>query len=1142
MGTKPMKLRHFAALCGALFGIGASSFAQTASPVVFDSVPTRILGQPLRPTTMSETISPPTINPNLLEGRELNSPLSVAVDTSVSPPAVYVCDTYNNRVLAWKDGTNFANGAPADLVLGKKHFYGVPNGKFAAPDAPDRKAFAWSSPVTPTLPFPSALSMPTSVAVNANGDVFVMDAGNNRILRFPRPFDPANADQAADMVVGQNTRTGALPNRSSATTAANAPPNDNTLRTSASYLGGTQLAALAFDPQGNLWVTDSGNHRVLRYSKDDVNGPANIASSGTVEPDIHANLVLGQADFTSAVANPGLFAAPPKGQIAYRLRKDSIRGGDALAFDQSGNLYLSDDLGRVLFYRTPSANGQAADRILGLYEYYPAGSAVPPGVNDVGFGFQITATSSTTAVFSGGPHGLFCIGDSPFVVDTYNSRILRFDPPAQWPAEDPNAPSYSPHARVVIGHENFTSGAVNRYGSGFEPYVSIPGFVTFNQPSAVAVAGGEVWVADTGNNRVLVFPNLDSGDQSTARGILGQDREAIRAPDFIEGRELSNGTVAANVDNTLRTLAVWPAAAVDKRSDPPRLYIADPGNNRILCFADARKVVGGDYADIIIGQIQGDRSRALINSPTNDPLHPTQTGLYGPSAVAVDSDGNLWVADTGNGRVLRFPDPFKDWPKDQNPDLVLGVPDFTTHPAPEPSQNSLFWPVGLAFTSHGQLLVSDYWHSRVVRFDPPFVASGMNATVVVGQPDLTSGTAAADRQNLSGPRGIAVDTADRLYVADAGNKRVSIFDGINTLAENGPLASFLLDTSTKLLFQPQSVAVSPVTGDILVADSANISIKTGSTTTAYPGLVWHYPEYSKLVQALVLGLSVTVGFTPDYFPLSVALDGSDNMLVIDSANRLAAYAPLLKATNWASGMPLLAPGLIATIEFSGASGHTFSSTSVDAPPNSYPTQLGGLEVLVNGKAVPISHVEAQSLRVQLPNDLPTTGTSEYTVRRIDTGEILGTAWLANAPYSPAFIVTSPPGAGQIRALNADGTQNSSSNPAQRGSGMEMTLYLVGYGHLDDAPPAGTAAEVPVPFDGTIIIGVNTSGLAPAQVVSSTLDPSEPGVWKLRVRPDSSVTGASGSGYAVPVYIYWHSTYYVVTSGGKTVLTTVAIKP
>ena len=88
-------------------------------------------------------------------------------------------------------------------------------------------------------------------------------------------------------------------------------------------------------------------------------------------------------------------------------------------------------------------------------------------------------------------------------------------------------------------------------------------------------------------------------------------------------------------------------------------------------------------------------------------------GFNGPIGLAVDPlSGNLYVADFNNSRVLRFLSPFAN-PTRIEPDAVYGQPNFTSRTASAPSSSSLNQPRAVAFDSAGNLWVADSGNHRV---------------------------------------------------------------------------------------------------------------------------------------------------------------------------------------------------------------------------------------------------------------------------------------------------------------------------------------------------------------------------------------------------------------------------------------------
>ena len=143
---------------GLLIGLADLSSAQ----LNLNKSPSRALGWP--------QLAVNNLNPNLVEGRELYAPLGLAIDTTVNPPVVYVSDPGNNRVLAWKNASSFSFGATADFVIGQKDFFST-------------------GALGPRTAISSGLNSPTGMTVDKNGNLYVIDAGNNRILRFPTPYN-----------------------------------------------------------------------------------------------------------------------------------------------------------------------------------------------------------------------------------------------------------------------------------------------------------------------------------------------------------------------------------------------------------------------------------------------------------------------------------------------------------------------------------------------------------------------------------------------------------------------------------------------------------------------------------------------------------------------------------------------------------------------------------------------------------------------------------------------------------------------------------------------------------------------------------------------------------------------------------------
>jgi len=285
-----------------------------------------------------------------------------------------------------------------------------------------------------------------------------------------------------------------------------------------------------------------------------------------------------------------------------------------------------------------------------------------------------------------------------------------------------------------------------------------------------------LWVADTKNNRMLGYQAPpQNGDSAVV--VLGQP---VFGPTACNSGGLSGATLCRPI-----------GAALDANGN---LWVADVGNDRVLEFTSPFQI--GQRAALVIGQ---------PSFTASGPCTPSPKTICGPRYIAFDHQGNLWVSDNNDNRVLEFQPPFTNG---MPAAVVLGQMNFTNSVCSHapPTALGMCSPSGLAFDSKGNLFVSDPTNFRVMMFSPPFTI-GMLATLAIGQPNLLSDTQFPTSQSsLNGPSGLSVDGSDNLYVADSGNSRIMIFPPPTASGEN---ASAVLGNNNFTTINPNDCGSPP---------------------------------------------------------------------------------------------------------------------------------------------------------------------------------------------------------------------------------------------------------------------------------------------------------------------------------------------
>jgi len=317
-----------------------------------------------------------------------------------------------------------------------------------------------------------------------------------------------------------------------------------------------------------------------------------------------------------------------------------------------------------------------------------------------------------------------------------------------------------------------------------------------------------------------------------------------------------------------KTEPMWNAysLAIDKLGN---IYLADTGNNSV------RKITPSGEFSTIAGV-----SKPCYQGRCGDNGPATSAKLNAPQGVAVDFAGNVYIADTGDNRVRVIKTDGNIYPFAGNYNVAScsspTSPCGDGGPGPKASLNA---PIGLAVDSKNNVYIADSGDNRIrvmnvkTRIINAFAGSG-NSCAPSTNPCGDGGSAL--QANLGAPRGVSVDKAFNVYIADTRDNRIRVVTSgtINTFAGTG-IHGFQGDGGSPASAQlagPNGVLVDGA-GNVFIADTGNQRVRevtAGVIQTIFGG--GNGGD----------GAGATAAQLAD--PYGVALDSSNNYYIADTVN------------------------------------------------------------------------------------------------------------------------------------------------------------------------------------------------------------------------------------------------------------------
>ena len=600
-------------------------------------------------------------------------------------------------------------------------------------------------------------------------------------------------------------------------------------------------------------------------------------------------------------------------------------------------------------------------------------------------------------------NGMLFVADSNrFGAAPINHRVLIYRnfgkdlPPVakEFAVDDTiRCPACVGNADVVLGQTDFVTANLTL----------LPKQNTLRLPTAVASDGQRLVVADTDNNRVLIWNSIPTSNQAPADVVIGQT-------DFTKGTAVR----PPNNKSLLGPQGVWIQSG--------KLYIADTQNHRVLIFNNI-PTSNNAAADVVLGQkdfnsaVELDLVKATVDPQNNNLLNP----------VSVTSDGvRLYVSDLGFNRVLIW----NSIPTSNTKaaDVVVGQPDFISAIAnnvvnmcpsngvdanskptyPTVCSSTLQYP-RFALSDGKRLFIADGGNDRVLVYNTIPTTNAAKPDIILGQltddinrvSDASFPQLRASSDQLRTPSSLAWDGTN-LFVSDPFNRRIMVF----SLADKGLVYNAVRNSASVDVFAQGTIIFA---GTVRENDEVTVTINAKD---------YKYKlKKDDKVETAVLQIAALIsanGGDPNVlarpFPggiirLSALKGGVDGNAITLATTTTPADATITLTVSGATlnggqDAAKIAPGTLITIKGDNLSEITASASDLT---KELPRELGGVQVYFDGFRAPLIFVSPTQINAQVPFEVSdATSINAWVRTKFANGKIV-----VSSPVAVPIVAQNP---------------------------------------------------------------------------------------------------------------------------------------